>query len=76
MQRGHRRWGAEGSFPNAEPPVTMLLVSQTSSGERHGEESKKQTGRGRKQDRARVAGEQKYEVQYEAKKTRRSAGAP
>ena len=36
--------------------------------------AKKQTARGRKQDRARVAGGQKYEVSYEAKKTRKSAG--
>ncbi|RXH41615.1 DUF3606 domain-containing protein [Bradyrhizobium zhanjiangense] len=36
---------------------------------------KKQSARGRKQDRARVAGEQEYEVRYEAKKTRRSASA-
>ncbi|TAI60277.1 DUF3606 domain-containing protein [Bradyrhizobium sp. Leo170] len=31
--------------------------------------------RGRKQDRARVAGGQNYEVQYEAKKTGKSAPA-
>jgi len=37
--------------------------------------NKKQTARGRKQDRARVPGGQDYEVRYEAKKTRRSAGA-
>jgi hypothetical protein len=37
--------------------------------------AKKKTGRGRKQDRARVAGGQDYEVGYEAKKTRRSARA-
>ncbi|MCJ9729542.1 DUF3606 domain-containing protein [Bradyrhizobium sp. PRIMUS42] len=37
--------------------------------------AKKQTARGRKQDRARVAGGQKYEVDYEAKKTGRSASA-
>ncbi|MBR1088627.1 DUF3606 domain-containing protein [Bradyrhizobium manausense] len=37
--------------------------------------AKKQTARGRKQDRARVAGGQKYEVGYEAKKTGRSASA-
>ena len=36
---------------------------------------KKQTSRGRKQDRARVAGGQGYEVAYEAKKTRRSAAS-
>jgi hypothetical protein len=32
----------------------------------------KKTSRGRKQDRARVAGGQDYEVRYEAKKTRKS----
>jgi Protein of unknown function (DUF3606) len=37
--------------------------------------AKKQTSRGRKQDRARVAGGQDYEVRYEAKKTRRSSAA-
>jgi hypothetical protein len=35
----------------------------------------KQLSRGRKQDRARVAGGQDYEVRYTAKKTKRSAGA-
>ena len=35
--------------------------------------AKKKTARGRKQDRARVAGGQKYEVRYESKKTGRSA---
>ena len=35
--------------------------------------AKKKTARGRKQDRARVAGKQDYEVSYEAKKTRKSA---
>jgi hypothetical protein len=35
----------------------------------------KQTARGRKQDGARVAGSQDYEVRYEAKKTERSAPA-
>jgi hypothetical protein len=37
--------------------------------------AKKKTARGRKQDRAKVAGSQKYEVAYEAKKTGRSAPA-
>lgn len=36
---------------------------------------KKQTARGRKQDRARVAGRQAHEVGYEAKKTRTSRSA-
>jgi len=36
---------------------------------------KSKTARGRKQDRARVAGGQDHEVQYEAKKTGRSAPA-
>jgi hypothetical protein len=35
----------------------------------------KKTARGRKQDRARIAGGQDYEVRYEAKKTRKSASA-
>ena len=37
--------------------------------------AKKQTARSRKQDRARVAGGQDYEVQYEAMKMRRSKPA-
>ncbi|MBO4226653.1 DUF3606 domain-containing protein [Bradyrhizobium neotropicale] len=37
--------------------------------------AKKHTARGRKQDRARVAGGQRYEVSYESKKTGRSASA-
>ncbi len=36
---------------------------------------KTKTARGRKQDRARVAGGQDYEVQYEAKKTGKAAAA-
>jgi uncharacterized protein DUF3606 len=35
----------------------------------------KKTARGRKQDRARVAGGQNYELGYESKKTGRSAAA-
>jgi hypothetical protein len=35
----------------------------------------KQTARGRKQDRAMVAGGQEYEVGYESKKTGKSAAA-
>jgi hypothetical protein len=37
--------------------------------------AKKQTARGRSQDRKRVAGGQDYEVRYEPKKTRRSKAA-
>jgi hypothetical protein len=37
--------------------------------------AKKQTSRGRKQERARVAGGQDYEVRYEAKKTGKSKSA-
>jgi hypothetical protein len=37
--------------------------------------AKKQSSRGRKQDRARVAGGQDYEVRYEAKKIGTSAVA-
>lgn len=35
--------------------------------------AKKKTGRGRKQDRALVAGGQRYEVGYAAKKAKKSA---
>jgi hypothetical protein len=37
--------------------------------------AKKHSSRGRKQDRARVAGGQDYEVRYESKKTGRSKAA-
>ena len=37
--------------------------------------AKKQSSRGRKQDRAQVAGKQDYEVRYESKKTGKSATA-
>ncbi|MCA6101744.1 MULTISPECIES: DUF3606 domain-containing protein [Bradyrhizobium] len=37
--------------------------------------ARKQTARVRKQDRARVAGGQDYEVSYEARKTRKSAAS-
>jgi hypothetical protein len=37
--------------------------------------TKNKTTRGRKQERARVAGGQNHEVRYEAKKTSRSAAA-
>jgi hypothetical protein len=37
--------------------------------------AKKRTSRGRKQDRARVAGGQYYETRYEAKKTGKSRAA-
>jgi hypothetical protein len=37
--------------------------------------AKKKSGRGRKQDRSRVAGGQDYELRYESKKTGRSKAA-
>jgi hypothetical protein len=37
--------------------------------------AKKRSSRGRKQDRARVAGGQDYEVKYESRKTGRSKAA-
>jgi hypothetical protein len=39
------------------------------------EEEMAKTARGRKQDRAKVAGGQRYEVDYASKKTGRSKGA-
>ena len=38
-------------------------------------QAKKKSARGRRQDRSLVAGGQDYEVRYEAKKKRTSAGA-
>jgi hypothetical protein len=43
--------------------------------DKESEMAKKQTSRGRKQDRARVAGGQGYEVRYESKKTGKSKAA-
>lgn len=37
--------------------------------------AKRKTARGRKQDRARVAGGQEHEVRYESRKTRESGAA-
>jgi hypothetical protein len=53
--------GAGASMPQQEAP--MAIAKRT------------KTARGRKQDRARVAGGQDYEVRYEAKKTGKSAPA-
>jgi hypothetical protein len=50
-------------------PALLLLGGQMAK------KSKKQSARGRKQDRGRVAGGQDYEVGYEARKTRRSKSA-
>jgi hypothetical protein len=53
-----------------------LLRHDPSNRERFRWRRKQQkTARGRAQDRAKVAGGQKYEVSYEAKKTGRSASA-
>jgi hypothetical protein len=57
--------------PRDSPLRLRLGASQWEIG--MAKEAKKQTTRGRKQGRARVAGGQKYEVSYEAKKTGRSA---
>ena len=50
-----------------------LPLSHALSGAPGREHMAKKTSRGRKQDRARVAGGQGYEVKYEAKKTGKSA---
>jgi hypothetical protein len=50
--------------------VTLLLTQEELMAT-----AKKKTARGRKQDRARVAGKQGYEVRYESRKTGRSATA-
>jgi hypothetical protein len=48
---------------------------QALAGEGMMAKKRKQTSRGRKQDRARVASGQKHEVRYEAKKTGKSKSA-
>jgi hypothetical protein len=65
--------GTVGIVPEPRNPPLRCIFD-------HSEEEpmaapKKKTARGRKQDRARVAGGQKYEVNYESKKTGRSASA-
>jgi hypothetical protein len=50
-------------------------IAATSKEEEPMAAAKKKTARGRKQDRARVAKGQDYEVRYEARKTGRSASA-
>ena len=53
----------------------MHLITKHSQAEELKASPKKKTARGRKQDRARVAKGQDYEVRYEARKTGRSASA-
>jgi hypothetical protein len=55
-------------------PFIQLHVPQLLSSMRMAKK-RKQTARGRKQDRARVAGAQRYELGYGAKKTGRNANA-
>jgi hypothetical protein len=55
-----------------EPPSINRVANQANR-DADMAKAKKQTSRGRNQDRARVAGGQDYEVRYEAKKTRKSA---
>jgi hypothetical protein len=60
--------------PREEPDgIVACFLSRSKCEERV--MAKKQTVRGRKQDRARVAGAQSYEVRYEAKKTGKSKAA-
>ena len=62
--------------PNDANSVGMQGVPRTRNGRiEMAKKAKKHTARGRQQDRARVAGEQDYEVRYAAKKTRKSAAA-
>jgi hypothetical protein len=54
-------------------PVLLIRLYVPHQMRRRSMAKRKQTARGRKQDRARVAGRQRYEVSYEAKKTGASA---
>jgi hypothetical protein len=56
-----------------EPPAVLIVFPCDQTGVIMAKAAKKPTGRGRKQDRARVAGGQDYEASYEVKKTRRSS---
>jgi hypothetical protein len=67
--------GTTEFVPEPANPYDVASASINERGADHGPAAKKKTARGRKQDRARVAGGQKYEVGYEAKKTGRSASA-
>jgi hypothetical protein len=65
-----RRQGAANQTVEEPPSVSVRSISPSTE-ETMAKKAKK-TARGRKQDRARVAGGQDYEVGYEAKKTGRS----
>jgi hypothetical protein len=70
--RGDSKWHASNGSGTIKSFAALLR--------HHSEEepipaAKKKTARGRKQDRARVAGGQDYEVRYESKKSGRSAAA-
>ena len=54
---------------------TYLGVPMSQNKEDSMAKKARKSARGRKQDRARVAGGQNYEVRYTAKKTRKSASA-
>lgn len=71
LSRVRRQWRGASGTPGI---VTALHRHQMRKKEEQMAAAKKTT-RGRKQDRARVAGGQKYEVGYEAKKTGRSVSA-
>jgi hypothetical protein len=64
-----------GFVPNRWNRQQCYRVAAGGKGETSGKKAVTKTARGRKQDRARVAGGQDYEVKYEAKKTGRSGGA-
>ncbi len=76
-QRGSRcaahnakRWQAKLGGARVPVPRTSKPKGKATTAKK-----RKESSRGRKQDRARVAGGQKYEVRYEAKKTGKSKKA-
>jgi hypothetical protein len=62
----HEHWGTD---------CEVCRFSDRRISEEETRMASKQTGRGRKQDRARVAGGQKHEVGYETKKSGKSRAA-
>jgi uncharacterized protein DUF3606 len=73
MQQDDSNWHT--SKRSCKEPLNPCSVAAAPNQEEHQMAAAKKTTRGRKQDRARVAGRQNYEIRYESKKTGSSAPA-
>ena len=70
-----RREKAKALNPFLSPELCYAFIATRNGRYCRMAKAKRNSSRGRKQDRARVAGGQDYEVRYTAKKTKKSAGA-